>query len=198
MGYLLPIDYLEIIYTTIENNLSPDLIRDFLFHKWELHKKDNPSFLDELGKQILFIGKEQDGILKSKFKALNIQKEHSVKLIDGYKLLIDKVENIEENTEERTAKKGIKIQWNGNLKEFAELIDSLEKNNWIKINDGDLSKNVQSLCECFDLSKTKKTKDSSTEESIYQILKPSEREHKIYTKKYTTKFNSISSNNKEK
>jgi hypothetical protein len=139
MNYLLPKDYIEIIYTTIENELSPDLIRDLFFNQWERNKKDNPNFLDELAKQILFIGKEQDGILKSKFKALNIQKEHSVKLIEGYKLLIDKVENVEESTEQSTEENteneefiiNKKIKWNGGPSDFGFLINQLIKQGWI-------------------------------------------------------------------
>ena len=198
MEYLLPKDYFEILYTTVENNLSPALIRDFLFNKWEINKKDNPDFLKHLGEKILYIGNEIDGKIKYDFKSLNINKEHCLKLIEGYKLLMEKIDEIKDSPEDRSENKRIKIKWNGDLKEFAELIDSLEKNNWITINDGELSQSVKAICQIFDFSQTKKTKDSNTESSLIQYLKQSERESKIYTKRYSKKFNSISSNNKEK
>ena len=183
MGYLLPIDYTEIIYTTIENELSPDLIRDLLFNQWERNKKDNPSFLDELGKQILFIGKEQDGILKSKFKALNIQKEHSVKLIDGYKLLLDKVENVKENVEENTEEKteneeliiNKKIKWNGGPSDFGFLINQLITNGWIDKPCKSYNDNAKFFLNLFDIDTTVGTLAKELSEKSYSLSPDNEK-----------------------
>lgn len=91
-----------------------------------------------------------------------------------------------------------KIVWKGNLKEFAEMFDSLEKMEWIDVPDGELTAIVKTLCACFDFTATKKTEESNTEASLTQYLKVSERETKIYTQRYQKKFNLISENNTKK
>lgn len=86
----------------------------------------------------------------------------------------------------------LKIPWAGNLKQFAELVIELEKKGWIKpIAHGELQATVTTLLHCFDLSATQRKEDSNTANCLLQYLKPSERELKIYTKRYTRKFSDI-------
>lgn len=87
-----------------------------------------------------------------------------------------------------------RIRWRGELKEFAELIIQLERAKWIDLPHGELAPMVKTLCMCFDFSDTKKKKDSNTENSLLQYLKPSEQEDKVFTKRYNQKFNSIKPN----
>ena len=92
-----------------------------------------------------------------------------------------------------------KIRWLGNLKEFAELITVLEAKGWIEpIEHGELSLFVRSAATYFDLSNTQKKSDSNTEKSLMQYLKPSERDSKIFSKRYIQKFNAILANNLKK
>ncbi len=124
----------------------------------------------------------------------------------GSRLSINKINNIEKAYELFTGKinnsgtPGVKqkIRWRGELKEFAELLVSLEKKQWIELPDGELNPIVKTLCLCFDFSGTKRKENSNTENSLLQYLKPSERELKIYTKRYQTKFDSIYPINSEK
>lgn len=89
-------------------------------------------------------------------------------------------------------RKHSKIPWAGNLKQFAELITELEKKGWIKpIPHGELQTTVATLLHCFDLSATQRKEDSNTENSLLQYLKPSERDLKIYTKRYVRQFTEI-------
>ncbi|MBC9910567.1 hypothetical protein [Chitinophaga varians] len=86
----------------------------------------------------------------------------------------------------------LKIPWAGNLKQFAELVTELERKGWIKpIAHGELQSTVTTLLHCFDLSATQRKEDSNTANCLLQYLKPSERELKIYTKRYTRKFSDI-------
>jgi hypothetical protein len=95
---------------------------------------------------------------------------------------------------------GIKqrIVWKGDLKEFAELIDQLEQKGWIEIQDREIKPTAETLSQVFDFSATKKRPESDTANSLSQYLKTSERVHKIYTKRYTKKFNSILPNTNQK
>jgi hypothetical protein len=93
----------------------------------------------------------------------------------------------------------LKIPWAGNLKQFAELITELEKKGWINpISPGELQATVTTLLHCFDLSATQRNEDSSTTNSLLQYMKPSERDLKIYTKRYIRKFTGISPNLSQK
>ncbi|SHM26515.1 hypothetical protein SAMN05444266_107192 [Chitinophaga jiangningensis] len=85
-----------------------------------------------------------------------------------------------------------KLAWQGTQKEFAELILSLESKGWIKsIAPGELTGTVQSLVYSFDLSQTQKGTATDAQRSLTQLLKPSERETKVYTKRYDCKFHNI-------
>ncbi len=92
-----------------------------------------------------------------------------------------------------------RIRWRGSLKEFAELITELENKGWIDpINHGEVNAFTRSILSCFDFSETQKKIDSKTEASLMQYLKPSERETKIYSKRYIKKFASILFNHPKK
>ncbi|QJB34080.1 hypothetical protein HF329_23440 [Chitinophaga oryzae] len=86
----------------------------------------------------------------------------------------------------------LKIPWAGNLKQFAELVTELEKKGWIKpIAHGELQATITTLLHCFDLSSTQRKEDSNTAASLLQYMKPSERDVKIYTKRYSRQFSDI-------
>ena len=91
-----------------------------------------------------------------------------------------------------------KVMWNGKLKEFAELIVELERHEWIELPHGQVNQIVKTICLCFDFVKTKKSANSNTENSLLQYLKPSEKEDKIFTKRYVTKFANIIPNTTKK
>jgi hypothetical protein len=82
-----------------------------------------------------------------------------------------------------------KLKWRGNSKQFAELIDQLQRKEWIdEFNNGELSSMVRSLCNAFDIP----------EPTLLQYLKPSERDDQIYTKRYKRSFESIQHNPEKK
>ncbi|MFB6457617.1 hypothetical protein ACE38W_20275 [Chitinophaga sp. Hz27] len=88
-----------------------------------------------------------------------------------------------------------RLSWQGNLKQFAELIIELEKKGWIKaIQPGELQATVNALAETFDLSNTNKKENADNTQSLTQYLKPSEREAKVFTKRYNPQFNLINPN----
>lgn len=126
--------------------------------------------------------------------------EYMNNYIDQNFLYAEIIYNREENYTYSKGKSNIgkPIQWFGDLKEFADLIVCLEEKKWIEISPGNLSPVVRALCTSFDFSATKKTNTSNTQKSLLQYLKPSEREHKVYTKRYKSKFDSILLNNAEK
>jgi hypothetical protein len=94
---------------------------------------------------------------------------------------------------------GIKVKWKGDLKQFAELLDILEIKGWIEpIGHGELNATIKVLTECFDFSLTQKRENSNSATSLMQYLKPSEREIKIYSKRYKKKFDSIMVNSTPK
>lgn len=120
----------------------------------------------------------------------------------GDRMSMNKINDIEKafeqfevqalNNKQPTIKQ--KVIWKGELKEFAELIVQLQRVGWIDLPHGELNPIVKTLCLCFDFSGTKKKKDSNTENSLLQYLKPSEQDDKIFTKRYNQKFNSIKPN----
>lgn len=85
-----------------------------------------------------------------------------------------------------------KIKWKGSLKQFAELINELEIKAWIEpIAHGELSPSIKALTDCFDFSLTQKKEGSNSTSSLMQYLKASEREDKIYSKRYIKQFDCI-------
>lgn len=92
-----------------------------------------------------------------------------------------------------------RAKWKGSLKEFAELIIELENKGWMEpIAHGELNAFIRALLICFDFSETQKRVDSNTENSLMQYLKPSERDSKIFSKRYVKKFVTILSNKLKK
>lgn len=122
-----------------------------------------------------------------------MSKQKILLINEGYNMLLEKI-----NTGDPVRGIKQKIKWNGELKEFAEMIVQLETSNWIELPHGELNPIVKTLCLCFDFSKTKRKEKSNTENSLLQYLKPSERGNKIFTKRYIRKFDSIISNNTSK
>lgn len=89
------------------------------------------------------------------------------------------------------------INWNGSQQELCELILELEKKKWIaEIENGDRRKFSNSITKIFNLTNTKKNKNSNPNNSFYQLLK-GEHEKKIRTfpflekENYEKKFNRI-------
>lgn len=121
-----------------------------------------------------------------------------LKSIEGEFSLEYKMQVDSEPNKSNKATSSQKLIWKGELKEFAELIDQLEKKGWVNIHDRELKPTIESLCRVLDFSATKKKEDSNTENSLMQYLKPSERENKIYTKTYNKKFGSILPNSNQK
>ena len=137
------------------------------------------------------------------FKYIGEIFEHVINSIDFLKYLENRINDFDEPKELMPSVKieAIKptivnipikkIKWEGKLNEFAELIDQLRKLHYINTPDGELKPIVETLCACFDFSGTQKSEKSDTVKSLYQYLKPSEVEYKIYTKRYIPKFESI-------
>lgn len=66
----------------------------------------------------------------------------------------------------------VSIEWNGFQQELCELILELEKKEWIaQIRTGDRRKIANSITKIFNLNKTKRRKNSNTDNSFYQLLK---------------------------
>ena len=75
------------------------------------------------------------------------------------------------------------IKWMGTQKEFAELILELQKNNWIeKDNDKSAADIAKEFATHFDISKTKRNKNSNEINSLYQLLKPQQSKIDNYDK----------------
>ncbi|RAJ85866.1 hypothetical protein CLV59_102572 [Chitinophaga dinghuensis] len=88
-----------------------------------------------------------------------------------------------------------KLKWEGNLKQFAELVVELEQKGWIApIPPGELTTTVNAILSIIDLSGTQVNPSTDTASSLLQYLKPSEREYKIYSKRYKRNFDSINPN----
>ena len=65
-----------------------------------------------------------------------------------------------------------KIIWNGNQQQLCELFLKLKDNKWIEdFEEGNLKLFVSSLCNLFDIKKTKKKDTSDEINSLYQIFK---------------------------
>lgn len=65
-----------------------------------------------------------------------------------------------------------KIIWNGNQQQLCELFLKLKENMWIEdFEEGNLKLFVSSLCNLFDIKKTKKKDTSDEINSLYQIFK---------------------------
>lgn len=124
------------------------------------------------------------------YNKLNMNKIFDIE--KAYEMFLGKINNVSKLTVLK------KIEWKGELKEFAELIFELDNKQWIDLPHGELTSIVNTLCSCFDFSATKKTEKSKTESSLLQYLKPSEREDKIKTKRYISKFDSIKQNTIQK
>lgn len=99
------------------------------------------------------------------------------------------------------------IVWNGTQKEFAELVLELQKKGWIAT-DGErsIANLSKEFASSFDLSGTKKSKNSNEENSFYQLLKPQQNKEngyeniypQIYTKRYKPCFQEIKERVKKK
>ncbi|MEP1490077.1 MAG: hypothetical protein ABJK28_16785 [Algibacter sp.] len=73
---------------------------------------------------------------------------------------------------ERKAEIATKILWKGNQRDLCELFIELQEKKWIDDFEwGERNKIAQSICNLFDLTLTKKNKNSNVENSFYQILK---------------------------
>ncbi len=84
------------------------------------------------------------------------------------KMLNPEIIQIKENN----TGKSTKILWKGSQKELCELFVELQEKEWIDdFKWGERSKIAHSICNLFDLTLTKKSKDSNVENSFYQILK---------------------------
>lgn len=89
------------------------------------------------------------------------------------------------------------IDWNGSQQELCELILELEKKEWIaEIKNGDRKKFANSLTKIFNLTNTKKNKNSNPNNSFYQLLKGEyENKVRIYPfmekENYEKQFNGI-------
>lgn len=65
-----------------------------------------------------------------------------------------------------------KIIWNGDQRDLLELFVELEYKGWIEEpKPGDRNKTAKAICNLFDLSLTKRTKENRVVESFYQIYK---------------------------
>jgi hypothetical protein len=65
-----------------------------------------------------------------------------------------------------------KIIWNGSQQQLSELFLKLKDNNWVEnFEEGNLKLFVSSLCNLFDIKKTKKKDTSDEINSLYQIFK---------------------------
>ncbi|KQM50103.1 hypothetical protein [Chryseobacterium sp. Leaf201] len=65
-----------------------------------------------------------------------------------------------------------KIIWNGNQQQLCELFLKLKENKWVEdFEEGNLKLFVSSLCNLFDIKKTKKKDTSDEITSLYQIFK---------------------------
>jgi len=65
-----------------------------------------------------------------------------------------------------------KIIWNGNQQQLCELFLKLKDNKWVEnFEEGNLKLFVSSLCNLFDIKKTKKKDTSDEINSLYQIFK---------------------------
>jgi hypothetical protein len=81
------------------------------------------------------------------------------------------------------------IDWNGSQQELCELILELEKKEWIaEIKNGDRKKFANSLTKIFNLTNTKKNKNSNPNNSFYQLLK-GEYENKVRIHPFMEKEN---------
>ncbi|MBP1838866.1 hypothetical protein [Formosa algae] len=74
--------------------------------------------------------------------------------------------------EERKTEIATKILWKGSQRDLCELFIELQEKEWInEFEWGERNKMAQSICNLFDLTLTKKNKNSNVENSFYQILK---------------------------
>lgn len=100
---------------------------------------------------------------------------------------------------ERKTEIATKILWKGTQRDLCELFTELQQKDWInEFEWGERNKIAQSICNLFDLTLTKKNKNSNVENSFYQILKGThnpktkKREYKeVLGKENDRKFNEI-------
>ncbi|WP_430409303.1 hypothetical protein [Kordia sp.] len=146
-------------------------------------KETNRLFGIENEEKILLIHlNKYNEILKSDFKQINffhgitLNKKISDLVLKIYvrfinlrlEMLNPKITQIEERETEITPK----ILWKGSQRDLCELFIELQEKNYIdNFEWGERTKIAQSICNLFDLSLTKKKKNSNVETSFYQILK---------------------------
>ncbi len=94
-----------------------------------------------------------------------------------------------------------KLTWNGTQKNLAELFLELEKKGWIeKIETGQRAKICESIEAIFDLSQTKKSKDTNSLKSFIEIMTPFFDDRtketsfpKVFSERYKKQFENIKS-----
>jgi hypothetical protein len=184
MEYLLPKDYTEMIYNSI--NLESDLIANYFISEYEKNKDKNIDFINNLSNSIyLFesvINKHQEFISIAKIisdeidyfnhvfpdysytdKAKKLKYSDLINITDGLKLFISRAEDNLPDNEELIINK--KIKWNGGPSDFGFLINQLIANGWIEKPYKTHINNAKFFYDLFDIDTTVGTLASELNEN---------------------------------
>lgn len=184
----------ETVKSTMESDFPEETIHSAIYDKvskliyqydevLKCTKETNRLFGIEDEEKILLIHLNRyNEILSSDFKqieflhGITLNKKISDLILKIYirfinlrlKMLNPKITQIEE----RKTEIATKILWKGSQRDLCELFIELQEKKWIdEFEWGERNKIAQSICNLFDLTLTKKNKNSNVENSFYQILK---------------------------
>jgi len=157
-------------------------VEDFLDYQFE-HSEDKLKFLKHIN----------TGVIINSYRISRSPARQQI-LIDWIK---EKKKQLE--GQQSKGKHHRKIKWNGTQKNLAELFLELEKKGWIeKIETGYRAKVCESIEAIFDLSETKKSKETNSLKSFIEIMTPffdnvtKETSYpKVFTERYKKQFENI-------
>jgi hypothetical protein len=151
--------------------------------------------------------KNNPEVMLSFFYGLSLKKEISNLLLDIYieflsdKLAMFTIDQIGMPSQvEIVSSKETKIKWKGKQAEIVELFVELQRKNWIEsLDETGLAQSARIIFKIFDLSDTKRKKDSDIVQNINQLLKGeyNEKKERVYVfekKGAIRKFKTITSN----
>ena len=129
-------------------------------------------------------------VMLSFFYGLTLKKEISDLLLDIYieflsdKLTMFTIDQVGTSSKvEPVNGKDSKIKWKGKQADIVELFVELQRKNWIQpLDETGLAQSARIICKIFDLSDSKRKKDSDIVQNINQLLKGeyNEKKERVY------------------